>query len=98
MPGISFHTLRRTYITEELRPGETDVKTISDSVGHAQISTTLDIYADSTMDMKRAAAERRQAAHDRKNETLESLFREILGKNHKLRKGKPLEILYFQGL
>ena len=66
---ISLHTLRHTYATDELRNGETNVKTISDSVVHSQISTTIDIYAASTTGMKQAAAERRQTAHDRQKQT-----------------------------
>lgn len=64
-PDISLHTLRHTFITDELRNGETDIKTISSSIGHSSIAITGDVYAASTNEMKRAAAERRQEAYER---------------------------------
>ena len=62
-PDLTFHSLRHTYITDELRLG-TDLKTVSDNAGHSTIAITADVYAASTKDMKKAAAERRQLAHD----------------------------------
>ena len=35
-----------------------DIKTISDRLGHASISITLDIYTKSTVGMQRSAAEK----------------------------------------
>lgn len=63
---LSFHSLRHTFITDEIRNG-TDVKTVSEMAGHSNITTTMDIYAVATNEMKEAAAKRRQEAHERKN-------------------------------
>ena len=62
-PDLSFHSLRHTYITDELRLG-TDLKTVSENAGHSTITITADVYAAATKDMKKAAAERRQLAHE----------------------------------
>lgn len=61
--NISFHTLRHTYITDELRLG-TDIKTVADNAGHSTITITADVYASATTDMKKAAAERRQQVYE----------------------------------
>ena len=50
------HSLRHTYITDDLRYGETDIKTDFDSVVHSSIAITGDVYAVSTAEIKRAAA------------------------------------------
>ena len=42
---IRFHDIRHTHATLLLYKG-VDVKTISERLGHADIQTTLDIYAD----------------------------------------------------
>ena len=42
---IRFHDIRHTHATILLYKG-VDVKTISERLGHADIQTTLDIYAD----------------------------------------------------
>jgi len=64
-PDLSYHSLRHTFITDEIRSG-TDVKTVSEMAGHSTITTTMDIYAAATNEMKEAAAKRRQEAHERK--------------------------------
>lgn len=64
-PDLSFHSLRHTFITDEIRSG-TDVKTVSESAGHSSITTTMDIYAAATNEMKTAAAKRRQAEYERR--------------------------------
>lgn len=63
---LSFHSLRHTFVTDELRNG-TDVKTVSEMAGHSTVTVTLDVYAAATNEMKEAAAKRRQEAHERKN-------------------------------
>lgn len=65
-PDLSFHSLRHTFITDEIRSG-TDVKTVSEMAGHSTIAVTMDVYAASTNEMKEAAANRRQEAHEKAN-------------------------------
>lgn len=61
---LSIHSLRHTYITDELALG-TDVRTIADTAGHASPRMTMENYASSTSESKAAAAKRRQEAHER---------------------------------
>lgn len=61
---LSFHSLRHTFITDEIRSG-TDVKTVSAMAGHSTIAVTMDVYATATDEMKEAAAERRQIAYEK---------------------------------
>ena len=63
-PDLSFHSLRHTFITDEIRSG-TDVKTVSEMAGHSTIAVTMDVYAAATNEMKEAAARRRQEAHEK---------------------------------
>ena len=65
-PDLSFHSLRHTFITDEISAG-VDVKTVSDMVGHSDARMTLNVYADATREMKVAAAEQRQKRHEAKN-------------------------------
>lgn len=65
-PDLSFHSLRHTFITDEIRSG-TDVKTVSEMAGHSTIAVTMDVYAAATNEMKEAAANRRQEAHEKAN-------------------------------
>ena len=44
LPGVRLHDLRHVNATELLASG-TDVRTVSGRLGHADASTTLDIYA-----------------------------------------------------
>lgn len=57
--GLShrFHDLRHTFTVEALRAG-IDPKTVSDMLGHASVSFTLDIYAHVTGTMQDAAKNR----------------------------------------
>ena len=64
-PDLSFHSLRHTFATDELASG-TDVKTVSETLGHATATMTLDVYAAATTEMKQAAAQRRQEAYEQK--------------------------------
>ena len=52
---IRFHDLRHTFSTAALEHGM-DVKTLSTIIGHVSSSTTLNIYAHVTDEMRRTAA------------------------------------------
>lgn len=52
LPHFSCHTLRHTFTTRMCEAG-VNVKVIQDTLGHADISTTLNIYADVTKELKR---------------------------------------------
>ena len=41
--GVTFHSLRHTFATYQLRAG-VPMKTVSERLGHAKIETTLSIY------------------------------------------------------
>jgi len=51
LPKFSCHTLRHTFTTRLCESG-VNVKVIQDVLGHADISTTMNIYADVTKDLK----------------------------------------------
>lgn len=53
---FSCHTLRNTFTTRLCESG-INIKVIQSVLGHSDISTTLDIYADVTKDLKRAEME-----------------------------------------
>lgn len=53
LPRCSCHTLRHTFTTRLCESG-INIKVIQSVLGHADISTTLDIYADATRDLKKA--------------------------------------------
>lgn len=52
LPHFSCHTLRHTFTTRMCEAG-VNVKVIQDALGHADISTTLNIYADVTKELKK---------------------------------------------
>ena len=52
IPYINFHTLRHTFATRCVELGF-DMKSLSDILGHANIGTTLNIYAHPTLECKR---------------------------------------------
>lgn len=56
LPKFSCHTLRHTFTTRLCESG-INIKVIQSVLGHSDISTTLDIYADVTKDLKRAEME-----------------------------------------
>lgn len=62
-----FHDLRHTFAVEMLRAG-TDIETIAKLLGHYDPGFTLRVYADSTPDMRRAAADRLQALIESRQE------------------------------
>lgn len=51
LPHFSCHTLRHTFTTRMCEAG-VNVKVIQDTLGHADIATTLNIYADVTKELK----------------------------------------------
>ena len=52
LPDISAHNLRHTFCTR-LWENETNLKVIQSIMGHKDIQTTMDIYADCTEDKKK---------------------------------------------
>lgn len=52
IPRFSVHQLRHTFCTRFCE-NETNIKVIQEIMGHADISTTMDIYNEATMDKKR---------------------------------------------
>lgn len=53
LPKFSCHTLRHTFTTRLCESG-INIKVIQSVLGHSDVSTTLDIYADCTKDLKSA--------------------------------------------
>ena len=53
LPHFSGHSLRHTFTTRMCEAG-VNIKVIQDALGHSDISTTLNIYADVTKEMKAA--------------------------------------------
>lgn len=51
LPHLSCHSLRHTFTTRMIE-ADMNVKVVQEILGHADISTTLDIYADVTEDTK----------------------------------------------
>ena len=60
LPGLRFHDLRHTYATLSIQNGD-DIKTVSDSLGHATVAFTLDVYGHVTEKMKKDSANRMQS-------------------------------------
>lgn len=52
-----FHAIRHTFATRALELG-VDIKTLSEILGHANVSTTLNIYAHSLFEQKKNAIDR----------------------------------------
>lgn len=52
LPNFSCHTLRHTFATRLCESG-INVKVIQDVLGHADISTTMDIYVDVMDELKK---------------------------------------------
>lgn len=60
LPDLRFHDLRHTYATISLQNGD-DIKTVSESLGHATVAFTLDVYGHVTDKMRKDSADRMQA-------------------------------------
>lgn len=54
LPHFSCHTLRHTFTTRMCEAG-VNIKVIQDTLGHADISTTMNIYAEATKELKTKA-------------------------------------------
>jgi len=55
--GVNYHALRHTFATRCIEAG-VDVKSLSEMLGHANISVTLNTYVHSSMDMKKKQIEK----------------------------------------
>ena len=53
LPNFSCHTLRHTFTTRMVEAG-VNIKVIQDALGHSDISTTMNIYADATKELKKS--------------------------------------------
>ena len=60
LPHFSCHNLRHTYTTRLCEAG-VNIKVIQDMLGHSDISTTLNIYADVTKEMRTESMNAMQA-------------------------------------
>ena len=63
LPHFSCHIMRHTFCTR-LCERETNVKVIQEIMGHADIQTTLDIYAEVTDAVKHKTMEKIQGEED----------------------------------
>lgn len=57
LPNINFHALRHTFATRALE-ASMDIKVLSSILGHAQASTTLNLYAHALPNHKRQSMEK----------------------------------------
>lgn len=57
IPSVNFHALRHTFATRCIEAG-VDVKSLSEILGHANVSVTLNTYVHSSMEMKRNQLEK----------------------------------------
>lgn len=57
IPSINYHALRHTFATRCIELG-VDVKTLSEILGHANVSITLNTYVHSSMERKREQLEK----------------------------------------
>lgn len=57
-----FHAIRHTFATRALELG-VDIKTLSEILGHANVSITLNIYAHSLMEQKKIAIDKLNHMH-----------------------------------
>ena len=61
LPKFSCHILRHTFCTRFCE-NETNLKVIQEIMGHADISTTMDVYAEATQEKKKASMTALQSA------------------------------------
>lgn len=57
IPHINYHALRHTFATRCIEAG-VDVKSLSEILGHANVSITLNTYIHSSIDLKRSQLEK----------------------------------------
>lgn len=61
LEGVHFHTLRHTFATRAVEVGF-EIKSLSEILGHANTTITLDLYVHSSMELKRANMSKLSAA------------------------------------
>lgn len=69
LPRFSCHTLRHTFTTRMVEAG-VNLKVIQDTLGHSDISTTLNIYADVTKEARMESAKQLEAFY-KKNASIQ---------------------------
>ena len=52
LEGVHFHTLRHTFATRAVEVGF-EIKSLSEILGHASVTITLDRYVHSSLELKR---------------------------------------------
>lgn len=57
LPPINYHALRHSFATRCIEVG-VDVKSLSEMLGHSNVSITLNTYVHSSMDLKRSQIEK----------------------------------------
>lgn len=57
IPSVNYHALRHTFATRCIEVG-VDVKTLSEILGHSNVSITLNTYVHSSMELKRQQIEK----------------------------------------
>lgn len=57
IPQINYHALRHTFATRCVEVG-VDIKTLSEFMGHSNVSITLNTYVHSSMELKRYQIEK----------------------------------------
>ena len=55
LPDRRFHDLRHTYAVLSIQSG-TDIKTVSENLGHSSVAFTLDVYGHVSQRMKTNSA------------------------------------------
>lgn len=60
IPGLRFHDLRHSFATLSIQ-NKVDVKTVSESLGHATVAFTLDVYGHVNDEMRKDAANKMQS-------------------------------------
>lgn len=65
-----FHSIRHTFATRALELG-VDIKTLSELLGHSNVSITLNVYAHSLMEQKKKAIEKLNEMHHAQMENTE---------------------------
>lgn len=63
LPKITCHTFRHTFTTRQIEAG-TNLKVLQDVLGHTDIRTTMNIYAEATDDLKQQEFEKYQSYID----------------------------------
>ena len=61
LDGVHFHTLRHTFATRAVEVGF-EIKSLSEILGHASVTITLDRYVHSSLELKRDNMKKLKAA------------------------------------